>query len=241
MRYGIFSDVHSNLEAFEAVLEVYKKENIDKYLCVGDIVGYGANPDECIQLVKGLNCVCVAGNHDVSTYDLDITKNFTDIARIAAEWTFDKISEFNKDYLRSLKYTYEEEDLILVHASLDRPEEFFYIENSSDARDNFTYQERQLCFVGHSHAPLIFRQSDEDIELLNSFKIKIDEFSKYLVNVGSVGQPRDRDNRAAYCVFDTEEKTVEIKRIGYNILPAAEKILKAGLPARLAERLFEGQ
>lgn len=241
MRYAIFSDIHSNLEAFKAVMEAYKKENIDKYLCAGDIVGYGANPAECIQLIKQLNCLSVVGNHDVAAYDLGATKDFTDNARIAAEWTHTALNGFDKDYLWSLKYTYTEDVFILSHASLEKPQDFCYVLNVGDARTSFAFQENQVCFIGHSHRPGIFRKLNEDIEQLDSLSAAIEGFSKYLINVGSVGQPRDGDNRAAYCIYDTEKKTAEIKRIEYNIKEAAEKIIKAGLPARLAERLYEGR
>lgn len=241
MRYGIFSDVHSNLEAFSAVLEAYSIEKIDKYCCVGDIVGYGANPSECIKLIREFSCRVVKGNHDVAACDLSITTNFNENAALAAEWTFNKISQPDKDYLSSLELIFENNDFVLVHGSLNKPEDFCYIFDPEEARSSFNFQEKQVCFVGHSHIPGVFRKTGHSIELLEFCDCKFGKESQYIVNVGSVGQPRDSDNRAVYCVYDTEERSVTIRRVKYDINQAAKKIRESGLPDYLAERLYKGR
>ena len=244
MRYGIFSDVHSNLEAFTAVINAYKNENIDKYIFAGDIVGYAANPRECIALLKGIDPIAVCGNHDWAVAGKTSIDNFNEYAKAAVLWTKEAISNDEKKYLGDMELEYKNEDLTVVHGSLDDPEDFNYIFNFYDATKTLEVLKTRVCFVGHSHAPLILYS---DIKQENRFpkdikqeKIKLEQDKKYLINVGSVGQPRDFDPRACYCVFDTDKKEIELKRVKYDIKTAQEKILRAGLPEILANRLGRG-
>jgi len=223
MKYGVFSDIHSNLEALEAVLEALKKEKVDRYLCVGDIVGYAANPRECLKIVKDLNCPAVCGNHDRAVTDLLDYSSFNDAARAAVEWTKGNLNDREKDYLRGLPFTYEEGQITMVHGSLDRPEEFEYLLDEEAAVRTIKLCKTKICFVGHTHQPFEYYRG-----------------MKFLVNVGSVGQPRDGDPRAAYCVFDSESDKVRIKRVEYDVRSAMDKIIAAGLPEYLATRLSEG-
>jgi len=241
MRYGVFSDVHSNLPALEAVIAAYKKEAIDRYICIGDIVGYAANPQECIAKIKELNPVLVAGNHDWACVDLISSRDFNPIAQEAVYWTKGKLSSEEKDFLKSLELLINEEGFILVHGSLDNPEDFNYLFEPGDAQVNFELMSAQLCFVGHTHIPGVFVEKDSKIGCTQQFPLKLSSGSKYIVNTGSVGQPRDRNPRASYCVFDSDAGTVEIKRVAYNIKIAQDRIIAAGLPIFLAERLAVGR
>ncbi|MEW6009229.1 MAG: metallophosphoesterase family protein [Candidatus Omnitrophota bacterium] len=241
MRYGIFSDVHSNLEALHAVLSVYKKENIDKYLCIGDIVGYASNPLECIKIVRETADFCVAGNHDwaaVNKFSLDF---FNPIAKAAVVVNSKQLSKEEEDYLSSLGLTYEDEYLTLVHGTLQEAGFFHYLVSEDEAIKTARLMKTNLCFVGHTHRPEIFEIEKDVVSILRLECLKINKNHRYIINVGSVGQPRDGNWRAAYCIFDSEKREVYIKRIEYDIKTTQKKILKAGLPEFLATRLSFGR
>ena len=238
MRYAVISDIHSNLEALDAVSAALAKDSVDAYLCVGDVVGYGADPKECIRIVRNLGCrVSVAGNHEYGALGLLSLDYFTDDAREALVWTRGVLSAADADYLRSFELVHEGRDYTLVHGSLESPAEFNYIFNSGEAAATAAAAKTPVCFVGHTHAPGIFCLDSGRIERLGAWQVKIDYKKKYVINVGSVGQPRDGDPRASYAIYDAGAKTVEIKRVPYDIKSAQDKILKAGLPAFLAARL----
>lgn len=241
MRYGIFSDIHSNLEAFEAVIKAYQKEKIDKYFCLGDVVGYGANPNECVDLLRALPAVAVAGNHDWASVDYLSLENFNDNAKEAVIWTKRRLSESNKDFLRGLELVYSRDNYILVHASLNEPQIFNYLLTVNDCRMTFELLKSQACFIGHTHIPIVFvRNEQRDSYYEDTDKIRLEPGNKYVINVGSVGQPRDRIASAAFCVWDTKKLEVEIKRAPYNIFIARQKIVDNGLPAFLGDRLLTG-
>ncbi|MDD5195912.1 MAG: metallophosphoesterase family protein [Candidatus Omnitrophica bacterium] len=240
MRYGIFSDVHSNLEAFSTVCELYQKESIDKYIFLGDIIGYGANPNETIQLLEGLNATCICGNHDwAATGKLD-TRSFNPLARAAINWTKKQFSNDQKKYLNTFPLIHKENDFICVHATLNHPEHFNYIWGISEAALNFPLFNEKILFVGHSHKMGGYCLRGNDVSYLYEQQIKLEPGSRYLINAGSVGQPRDRDPRACICVYDSDARLVTFKRIEYNIKAAADKILENGLPDIFASRLYVG-
>ncbi len=241
MRYGIFADIHGNREAFEAVLKAYKKEKIDRYISIGDIVGYGADPHWCIEEVKGLGASSVAGNHDWASAGVFSPDYFNYAARKAVEWTKENLSPEEKEYLKALGLIVNEGGFSVVHGSLEKPGFFYYILDTESAYNCFRRMEQGLCFVGHSHVPVIFFMEDRDIKHGFDNFIKIKPGKKYIVNVGSVGQPRDGNRKAAFSIFDTDKMTVEIKRVDYDIDSAKNKILAAGLPEILAYRLLEGR
>ncbi len=241
MRYGIFSDIHSNLEAFEAVIKAYQKEKIDKYLCLGDVVGYGANPNECVDLLRALPAVAVAGNHDWASVDSFSLENFNDNAKEAVIWTQGRLSESNKDFLRGLELVYSRDDYVLTHASLNEPQAFNYLLNINDCRLTFELLKSQVCFIGHTHIPVIFVRDEQGmVHYEDTDKIKLEPGKKYVINAGSVGQPRDSIAGAAFCVWDTEKSEVEIKRAPYDVFMARQKIVDNGLPAFLGNRLLTG-
>ena len=242
MRYAVISDIHGNLEAFQAVLSALSEERIDNYLFVGDVVGYGADPKKCIELLKSLNPVAaIAGNHEWGILEKIDTSYFNDLAQNAILWTRKMLDNDEIEYLKSLPLVYEDEKITMVHGTLNMPEEFYYIFDTEDAYVTINQMKNSLCFVGHSHVPGIFVSNDGKVECREGMDVKIDLENKQLINIGSIGQPRDGDPRASFAVYDDEESTVEIKRVEYDVRSAQEKILKAGLPPKLAYRLSEGR
>ncbi|MCM8786568.1 MAG: metallophosphatase family protein [Candidatus Omnitrophica bacterium] len=240
MRYGIFSDVHSNLEAFSIVYDFYKSNQIDKYIFIGDIVGYGANPKECLYLLKNLNPVSIAGNHDwaaVGKLELDY---FNEYAKIALLWTKEKISFDDCLYIKSFLLFYEEDNFVCVHGSLEEPQKFNYILGIMDSWRNFSLLKKDILFVGHSHRRESYVYCNGKVMYMPDMELEIQKNTKYIINVGSVGQPRDRDNRSCVCIYDSDRRRVFFKRLEYNIKKAAEKILEEGLPQILATRLYIG-
>jgi len=242
MRYAIFSDVHSNLEAWEAVLGAYKKEAIDCYICAGDIVGYATNPHECIRIIKEISHISVAGNHDWASVGLFSLDYLNSLAKKAVIWTKERLTDEEKDYLSSLKPVFMNDDLALVHGSLNSPEEFLYITDVKSAEECFRFLRNQVCFVGHLHISGVFIKDKMGRIFYKQFSyLKIEKENKYIINVGSVGQPRDGNRQACYCIYDTAKNEVWIKRIDYDIKSAYNKIIEAGLPLFLAQRLYLGR
>ncbi|MDP3142410.1 MAG: metallophosphoesterase family protein [Candidatus Omnitrophota bacterium] len=241
MRYGIFSDVHSNLPALEAVIAAFQKEAIDQYICIGDIVGYAANPKECITRIRELRPVLVAGNHDWACVDMIGTRELNPAAQEAVNWTKQQLSVEEKDFLKSLELLIDDDKFTLVHGTLDNPEDFNYLSDQLDAQVNFELLSGHLCFIGHTHVPGIFIGQDNHTEYMQRYPLQLSYQSKYIVNTGSVGQPRDRDPRASYCIFDCANQTIEIKRVDYDIKEAQKRIVAAGLPIFLSERLALGR
>ena len=262
MKYAIISDIHANLEAFTTVLDRCKAEGVDKYICAGDIVGYNANPRECLELVQQLDLVgVVRGNHDeyVANNEEELV-GFNPHAKTAVVWTKQQLTEQQREWLGKLplKNIIRQTNITVVHATLDSPESWGYVFDIHQATDNFSYQFTQLCFCGHSHVPIAFSkravtlgQTGKAIEEVDSWKtnpsnpsaeivISLQPGWKYLINIGSVGQPRNGDPRASFAIYDSEKKTVRRYCLEYNIAAAQEKIRAAGLPERLAIRLNRG-
>ena len=241
MRYGLISDIHGNLEAFQAVIDALSKDRIDEYLCIGDGVGYGADPQSCIRRIKSLKPkVLIAGNHEWGVTGLLDLEYFNESAKKAILWTKALLNQDEIDYLKSFGLVYEGEALTLVHGTLESPERFHYIFNIDDAHPTINLMRTRLCFVGHTHRPGIFSYDNGKITHLMEMEVKIESDKKYIINIGSIGQPRDGDPRASYAIYDDEEKTVKIKRLEYDIKTAEGKILKKGLPANVAYRLAIG-
>ena len=240
MRFAIFSDVHANLEAFEAMLVDAKENKCTHYVCLGDVVGYNANPHECVELVRDLDCPIVKGNHDEQASISESSRDFNEMAEAAIRWTRDNLTEADKTWLRELKMQSQVRDFTIVHATLDMPEQWGYVFNNLDAAASFTYQHTTVCFFGHTHVPMAFVRGD-GVERQRIDKLRIDPGKKYFVNVGSVGQPRDGEWRSAYCIYDVESAVVEQRRLKYDLETAQKKIIDAGLPRLLAERLAIGR
>lgn len=242
MRYGIISDIHGNLEALHIVLDRIKET--DKIICLGDLVGYGPNPNECVEAIKSMNIPVVAGNHDkATTGEMDVTW-FNRDARDAIKWTQGEIKKKNLEYLKNLPLTLDFEVFQIVHGSLRAPLEE-YITSLFEAMPTFPLMKKPLLFVGHSHVPLcIVMKKDGKFDgwvLGDGDVVKLKEFEKAIVNPGGVGQPRDGDPRASYGIYDSDKNEVSIFRIPYDIKKVQEKMRKAGLPVPLIERLAFGR
>jgi predicted phosphodiesterase len=240
MKYAIISDIHANLEAFQVVLEDAQNQKVTHYACIGDVVGYNANPRECLDIVCKMNMPCVKGNHDEYCSTDDPLEGFNPAAAEAVHWTRGQLSDKERKWLCDLKYTKIVANFTLVHATLDAPERWGYVFDKLAAAASFPYQNTQVCFFGHTHVPVAFMR-DTVVRGGTYSKFKIDPAKKYFINVGAVGQPRDNNPKAAYVVYDMDEGTIELRRLEYDIAAAQKKILDAGLPKRLAERLAFGK
>ena len=240
MRFAIFSDVHANLEALEAVLADARQRKCTHFVCLGDVVGYNANPTECIERVRELDCPTVKGNHDEQASISTSSTDFNELAERAIKWTRDQLTEKDKQWLRDLPFQKRVRDFTIVHATLDTPAQWGYVFNNIDAAASFTYQRTTVCFFGHTHVPMVFIR-DEGVRRELIDHVRIEPTSKYFINVGSVGQPRDGNWRASYCVYDIENNLVQRQRVKYDLPTAQKKVIEAGLPRMLAERLAMGR
>lgn len=242
MRYCIFSDVHSNLEALDAVICAAKSESIDEYLCVGDLVGYAANPNECIAALKSLGTIAVAGNHDQASLGLFPTEYFNDSAAKSILWTKCRLDEESYAFLNLLPLVSKDAHLTAVHGSLENPQSFNYILDTDSSRSSFELLQNKVCFIGHTHVPQVFVIDKEGcIESFFDYEAVIEDGKRYIINVGSVGQPRDGIPCPSFCVYDTELKRINIKRVAYDCKLARQKILEVGLPRSLGDRLLSGR
>jgi predicted phosphodiesterase len=240
VRYAIISDIHANLEALEAVLADAHDQKCTDFICLGDVVGYNANPAECVARIRAMDCPTVKGNHDEQASLAESSRDFNEMAEAAISWTRDHLTDADKQWLRDLMLQRQVRDFTIVHASLDTPEQWPYVFNTLDASASFTYQHTTLCFFGHTHVPMGFIRED-GVRRMKIDKLRIEPTKKYFINVGSVGQPRDADWHAAYCTYDIENNTVEQRRVKYDLATAQKKIIDAGLPRVLADRLAVGR
>jgi diadenosine tetraphosphatase ApaH/serine/threonine PP2A family protein phosphatase len=240
VRYAIVSDVHGNLEALDAVLADVAGR-VDAILCLGDVVGYGADPRACIERLAERAQVITAGNHEHGVAGLLDLGWFNAYARAAAEWTRERLDDDHRSYLAALPLVAQVDDATLVHASPDHPGEWDYLVSAEDGFRAFAAFTTRLCFVGHSHRPGVWSLgSTGPAWIPGAADIDLEHGRRYIVNVGSVGQPRDRDSRAAYALWDTEGGTVVIRRVPYDVGAARRKIVAGGLPQYLADRLAWG-
>lgn len=243
MKYGILGDIHANLSALETVLEAFRTESVDHVISVGDVVGYGAAPRECIDLVRSIGATVVKGNHDAACVDEIDVVYFNNYAREAVAWTQAVLTRDEARWLSELPMSVDLPHCSVSHGTLHQPELFNYIQSTTDADPSLDIMELPVCFVGHTHVPVaLLRLHDDPLRTAYTVDQDVDVSEAYraLINVGSVGQPRDEDARAAYAIFDTVESTVAIKRADYDIEQEAARIRAAGLPSVLADRLFLG-
>lgn len=240
MKYAIIADIHANLEALQVVLDDIQKQKCTHIACLGDIVGYNANPKECLDLIRSLNCPCVKGNHDEYCSSDQELEGFNPHAAEAVNWTRQQLSPEDRQWLRDLKYVRMVANFTMVHATLDGPPRWGYVFDKLAAAASFTYQNTPVCFFGHTHVPVAFIR-DSVVRGGTYSKFKVEPGRKYFLNVSAVGQPRDGNPKAGYVVYDMDEGSIELRRLDYDIAKAQEKILAAGLPTRLAERLAVGK
>jgi len=244
MRYAFVSDIHSNFEAFTKALSLIEKANVDKIIGAGDIVGYGSDPENCIKLVRSHLIESVAGNHDYAVNNDEEKNLFNPYAKEAINWTRGVLSQEDLGFLGSLKMTIEEEAFIVFHGFLDSLSPFTYILSDYEAWRSFNNMSVDIGFYGHTHIAGAYIMEDSGnikfVSGVKGFDINLEETKRYLINVGSVGQPRDGNPNGAYAIFDSGTNRVEIHRFSYDIETTYQKIIKAGLPAFLGERLFSG-
>jgi predicted phosphodiesterase len=240
MKYAIIADIHGNLDAFQVVLEDIRTQKADHIVCLGDVVGYNAQPKECLDIVRQMNIPCVKGNHDDYCSTDNHLDGFNPHAAEAVHWTRAQLTEDDKKWLRELKYQRMAATFTMVHATLDAPERWGYVFDKLAAAASFPYQNTQMCFFGHTHVPVAFMR-DTVVRGGTYSKFKVDPSKKYFINVGAVGQPRDNNPKSAYVIYDMTAQTIELRRLEYDIASAQAKILAAGLPERLAERLAYGR
>ncbi len=259
MRYAIISDIHSNIEAFKTVINKCIEEKVDSYICAGDIVGYNASPTECIELIQSLNTnIIVRGNHDefIGSGKKDLSF-FCYVARTTVLWTKSILTLEQLKWLSSLKMSQNISKLetSLVHSSLNKPEKWSYIFNQSTSEENFKYQNTKICIIGHTHIPEIYNQCiesgiisplyHEDKNMKGkknnySYEVKLAPGFKYLINPGSIGQPRDKNPKSSFAIYDTKRFSIKFFRLNYDIKSTCRKIIMAGLPKQLALRLKYG-
>lgn len=242
MRTAVLSDIHANLEAFEAVLYHAAKREVDSYVCLGDVVGYGANPNECIEILESLSCPCVLGNHDAAT--LKIPNNMKADSRRVINWTRQILSSASFSFLLQMKDVIYDGEITYCHSNPYRPRNWYYVVEKNIISSSFARSKAKILFVGHTHVPAAITRKNFFCVYVRSPEhfavVPVAEKNRQIFNSGSIGQPRDGDPRASYLVYDRVKSQIEFYRISYNVGRAAEKILEAGLPEIFAKRLFSG-
>ncbi len=244
MRYAILSDIHSNLEALEAVLKEADTLGADSILCLGDIVGYNANPNECVEIIRRHGITAIMGNHDSRVAGLEEPTDFNPIAQEAIFWTRKTIKDTHREFLSTLPHHHIEEEagFMCVHGWIDSPDSYIFSE--LEAEYNFRLMEVEalppLVFFGHTHVRVAYTKKEVFIGSTLSNPLELEEDTLYLVNPGSVGQPRDGDPRSSFLIYDTSKAQVSFHRVSYDLERCIEKIKKAGLPAPLWQRLQQG-
>jgi predicted phosphodiesterase len=240
MKFAIIADIHGNWEALQVVLDDIQKQKCTHYACLGDVVGYNANPKECLDLVRKMDIPCIKGNHDEYCSIEGTLEGFNPHAAAAVDWTRKQLTDADRQWLRDLKYLRMVSGFTMVHATLDGPQRWGYVFDKLGAAASFPYQTTQVCFFGHTHVPVAFIR-DTMVRGGTYSKFRIEPGKKYFINVGAIGQPRDGNPKAAYVVYDMDANTIELRRLEYDIATTQKKIRAAGLPERLAERLAVGK
>jgi diadenosine tetraphosphatase ApaH/serine/threonine PP2A family protein phosphatase len=242
MKYGFFSDVHANLEALKACIIDFRAEKLDKLYFLGDAVGYGPFPDECVKLINDVASVKLMGNHDYAALGLMETDYFNQYAAESMGWTKNSISRKTIEIMSNFDIKHVFNDILLVHSSPKEPELWHYILDMDDARESFEYFTERICLVGHTHRPYIVCKVDSgDTFLSKQAEETISEDRRYLINIGSLGQPRDGDPRSCYMIYDAATKIIRHKRVAYNVKATQRDMAKIGMPDYLIERLAVGR
>ncbi len=242
MRLAILADIHSNLAAFESVLkDLESRGGFDKIWCLGDMVGYGPQPNECVARLRQFDHVCIAGNHDWAAIEKMDTFEFNPVAAIAAQWTAQELTADSRDYLTALPLILNVDGFTLAHGSPREPI-WEYLLSLSAAKENFTYFETSYCLVGHSHVPLVFELDGTQVMLRELGETEfVLSSNRMIINPGSVGQPRDGDPRASYALYDSETKKIGHYRVEYDIAATQKKMTEFDLPRPLIQRLTYGR
>jgi diadenosine tetraphosphatase ApaH/serine/threonine PP2A family protein phosphatase len=240
MRYILVSDIHGNLEALQAVLDLVKRLEPYQLYCLGDVVGYGADPQACLHTLQDEASLILAGNHDLAVARVIGSESFNPIASEVVEWTRRSMNEEDLEALSNMPLVYIDGDYLFTHASPIEPMEFRYIRTLDDVSEVLSSNGQRFCFVGHTHLPVIVRMNERTgaVEIVRESRVQIEKKRRYFINTGSAGQPRDSNPDACVVVLDEESETIEFLRIPYDISSCQNKILSEGLPSYLAERLM---
>ncbi len=241
MSIAVFSDVHSNLEALTAVLNEIRKQAPDRVLFLGDAVGYGPDPNVCVERIFDAADVVIMGNHDAGVVDETDISNFNPLAKESLLWTRSVLTEENRKRLLSMTMTVREDELFLVHASPQTPTVWDYIIDEDGAAEQFDFFDAPICLYGHTHRPMAFEKDRKKVTVTQERLLTFHENFRYIVNVGSVGQPRDGDPDAAYVLYDRREKSLSFHRVQYNFRITQEKMRAAHMPSFLINRLTHGR
>jgi len=242
LRIAIISDIHGNLPALQAVFDQIDQEQIDKVICLGDVVGYGPDPNACMNLVRERCQVILMGNHDYACIYKPEMFFFNHFARQAIEYTLTIFKEEHLEFINKLPFRYSEDDLLFVHANPLRPEGWEYILSIDEAIYYFPKFSEKICFIGHSHLPSIFiERENSGFSTTEQREISLEDNCRYIINVGSVGQPRDGNPASSFGIIDLEKRNFEIVRVAYDIEKTIERMNEAGLPNFLAQRLRIGK
>lgn len=240
MKIAILSDIHSNLEALESVLKEIDQVKPDRIFFLGDAVGYGPDPNACVEKIFDTSDKVIAGNHDHGVLGLTDIECFNPFARQAILWNRSILTRENTERLSSMPLTAQEDDLFLVHATPEKPEEWGYIYSPQDTELQYEYFQSSACFIGHTHSPSLYFSDGDEFGETRETVLTFREGFRYIVNVGSVGQPRDRNPDAGYVLFDTETKKLSFNRVRYNFRITQEKMRAVNLPEYLINRLESG-
>jgi diadenosine tetraphosphatase ApaH/serine/threonine PP2A family protein phosphatase len=242
MRYALLADIHANLTSLKAVLnDIERQGGVEEVWCLGDVIGYGPDPGQCIELLRGTNHICIAGNHDLAAIGRLELNNFNPDAATAIRWTAAQLTDADASFLAALPLVMEREGFTLVHGSPREPV-WEYLVSIGAARESFAHFKTSFCLVGHSHVPLVFKQEEGGVSFI-PFSESVGQVlgkGRLIINPGSVGQPRDGDSRASYAIYDDEAGVVRLHRVPYDINEVQFKIIKNNLPVRLSVRLGQG-
>jgi putative phosphoesterase len=239
MRIAIISDIHANLEALTACLKRIDELNPDLIISLGDLVDYGAEPNECMELLYGKVSHWVLGNHDEAQFDFSVSDGFSANALISSVKTRSLLDKKFVEFFKTFSRQVSIENCLFVHSSVFEPEKYPYILNEGSARYNFKYLKHAICFIGHSHIPVIFEEGMHEVRRVS--QVNPQKKNRYIINVGSIGQPRDGNSKSAFGFFDTETFEYRNIRVEYDITSASSKIIRLGLPEELGLRLFHGK
>ena len=239
-KYAIMGDIHGNREALSACLEHAEAQGVNTHVCVGDVVGYNADPAFCLDTIRDMDFIVVRGNHDHYCSHDECLEDFHPLAANVVDWTRRQLTPEQITFLRSMKLSRRVAGFTIVHSTLDMPDKWGYVFDTLEADANFNYQSTTVCFHGHTHVPVMY-EKDDRVTRHEYSTLNLTLGRKYFVNVGSVGQPRDGDPRSAYVTYDPSNKEIVLHRVEYDIAATQQKIRNAGLPEKLAKRLELGK
>lgn len=241
MKYAIISDIHANLEALSVVLDAIEKAGVDQIVCLGDVVGYNATPNECVDIIREMDIPTICGNHDAVACGIEEPWGFNPVALAAALWTRDTLTDDNLEWLKDLPDTHLFDSFLAVHGAPANRDTYLFA--WEDVLPHVRYVEeagRRLCFFGHTHCPGVF-STDGQYSIDEDSRFPIGDDKIFFINPGSVGQPRDGDPRASFGLLDTDANEYELVRLDYPFAEAAQRVIDNGLPGFLAERLAYGR